>query len=81
MVEKYSTVYMYPIVSIHSSVLLQLTCFPVLAVVTSGAEITGYVSIKILVVSTPAQSRHETQPAQAPGMGEQPNSGRSWGMK
>ena len=52
MVDKYPTVYKYPIVCIHSSVLLQLTCFPVLAVVPSGAKITSYVSIKILVVST-----------------------------
>ena len=69
MVEKYSTVYMYPIVCIHSSVLLQLTCFPVLAVVPSGAEITGLpIAIKVLVLATwlphvltPVQSSHEAQ--------------------
>ena len=44
-VEKYSVVYMDPIVCIHSSVLLQLACFPVLAVVPSGAEIAGYMSL------------------------------------
>ena len=69
MVEKYSAVYTDPIVCIHSSVLLQLACFPVLAVVPSGAKIAGLpISIKILVVSTwlphvltPAQFRHEAQ--------------------
>ena len=69
MVEKYSAVYTDPIVCIHSSVLLQLACFPVLAVVPSGAKVAGLpISIKILVVSTwlphvltPAQFRHEAQ--------------------
>ena len=57
--------------------LLQLDCFPVLAVVPSGAEISGYVSIKILVVSTWLSRLQPSpdmrlKPAQAPGMGDQP---------
>ena len=60
MVEKYCIVYMHPIVCIHSSVLVQLTRFPVLAILCTGAEITGLsASFKILVDSTSPQSRHE----------------------
>ena len=52
-VENYCTVFMYPIVCVHSSVFLQLAWFPVLAIVCSGAEISGLpISFKILVVST-----------------------------
>ena len=71
---------------IPSPVLLQLTCFFVLAVVHSGAKISGLpVSIKILVVLTQLPQSHSSpnmrpKPAQAPGMGEQPKSGRSEGM-
>ena len=77
MVEKYSVMYMDPIVCIHSSVLLQLACFPVLAVIPSGAKITGLpISLKIWVVSTwlphvltPAQSSHEAQACSDPRNG------------
>ena len=44
---------MYPIVCIHSSVLLQVILFTVLAVVYTGAKIAGWpISFKILVVFT-----------------------------
>ena len=77
MVEKYSVMYMDPIVCIHSSVLLQLACFPVLAVIPSGAKIAGLpISLKIWVVSTwlphvltPAQSSHEAQACSDPRNG------------
>ena len=75
--------YMCPILCFHS----YLACLPVLAIVPRGAKIIWLpISVKIFIVITwvlgPQPSsdiRHK--PAQAPGMGEQPKSGRSEGIK
>jgi len=62
MVEKYCIVYMYPVVCINSTVLLQLASQSWLLYIT-GSKLQGYpFFINILAVfSTPPQSKHETQ--------------------
>ena len=70
--------YMYPIVCIHSSVLLQLTWFPVLIVVPTGPKSHTHlferaISLKILVVST-----WLSQPHPSPNMRHSPLGLQGW---
>ena len=62
-VEKYCIMYMYRIVCINLTVLLQLAWFPVLSIVLYGVKITELPILKniLAVFPTPPQSKHETQ--------------------